>query len=74
MISIKNDKEINELIAKLRQGGSKQELGDYIRSRLNSQQSKKLSEILNDENALNEILNSPKAKELLKRIKGEDDG
>lgn len=74
MFAIKSDKDINDLIEKFRQGGSKQELGEYIKSKLNAEQGRKLDEILGDENKLNEILNSPKAKELLKRIKGEDDG
>ena len=74
MFAIKSDKDINDLIEKFRQGGSKQELGEYIKSKLNAEQGKKLDEILGDENKLNEILNSPKARELLKKIKGEDDG
>ncbi|MDO4847321.1 MAG: hypothetical protein Q3968_04220 [Clostridiaceae bacterium] len=74
MFAIKSDKDINDLIEKFRQGGSKQELGEYIKTKLNAEQGRKLDEILGDENKLNEILNSPKAKELLKKIKGEDDG
>ena len=74
MFAIKSDKDINDLIEKFRQGGSKQELGEYIKSKLNAEQGRKLDEILGDENKLNEIMNSPKAKELLKKIKGEDDG
>jgi len=74
VFAIKSEKDINGIMEKLRQGGSKQELGEYLKSKLNASQSKKLDEIINDENALNEILNSPKAKELLRRIKGEDDG
>lgn len=74
MFAIKSDKDINGLIEKFRQGGSKQELGEYIKSKLNAEQGRKLDEILGDENKLNEILNSPKARELMKKIKGEDDG
>lgn len=74
MFAIKSGKDINDLIEKFRQGGSKQELGEYIKSKLNAEQGRKLDEILGDENKLNEIMNSPKAKELLKKIKGEDDG
>ena len=74
MFAIKSGKDINGLIEKFRQGGSKQELGEYIKSKLNAEQGRKLDEILGDEKKLNEIMNSPKAKELLKRIKGEDDG
>ena len=74
MFAIKSEKDINALIEKFRQGGSKQELGEYIKSKLNAEQGRRLDEILGDENKLNEILNSPKAKELLRKIKGEDDG
>lgn len=74
MFAIKSEKDINEIIAKFRQGGSKQELGDYLKSKLNASQAKKLDEIINDENALKDILNTPKAKELLRRITGEDNG
>ena len=74
MFAIKSDKDINRLIEKFRQGGSKQELGEYIKTKLNAEQGRKLDEILGDENKLNEIMNSPKARELLKKIKGEDDG
>ena len=74
MIAIKSDRDINDIIQKFRQGGSKQELGEYIKTRLNSSQEKKLDEILNDEKALNDILNSPKAKELFKKLTGGNDG
>ena len=50
MFAIKSDKDINGLIEKFRQGGSKQELGEYIKSKLNAEQGRKLDEILGDEN------------------------
>ncbi len=74
MIAIKSERDINELTEKLRQGGSKQELGDYIKSQLSSDKRKQLDEILHDENALNEILNSPKAKELFSKLTGGNNG
>lgn len=74
MIAIKNEADINELIEKFRSGGSKEELGEYIKSKLNAEQSRRLDRILHDDKALTEILNSDKARELLKKMRGESDG
>ncbi len=69
-----NNADLNNILNGLKKGKSEKEAEDYLMSRLNSQQTKKLHEILNDEKAMNEMLNSPEARRLLKKLTGEDNG
>lgn len=74
MIAIKSDREINELIDGFKNNPSKKELGEYLKSKLNSEQSAKLDRILHDDRALKEILNTDKAKALIKKLTGDENG
>lgn len=52
----------------------KNELGNYLMSKLSSEQSSELNRILNDDKALKDLLSSEKAKNILKKLTGEKDG
>ncbi len=69
-----NNADLNSILKELKNGKSKKEAEDYLMSQLNSRQTKKLHEVLNDEKAMNEMLNSPEARRLFKKLTGEDNG
>ncbi len=73
MIAIKSE-DISNILEELKQGGTRQELGDYIRSKLNAEQSGRLDEILHDDNALKEILSTPRAQELFRKLTEDKNG
>lgn len=62
------DKMIGELKAK----GTKKEAEDYLMQQLSPTQSEKLEEVLRDENAARELLSTPQAQSLLRKLMGED--
>lgn len=64
------DKMINELKNK----GTKKEAEDYLMQQLNPTQSQKLKEVLENEDAARELLSSPQAQSLLKKIMGDQNG
>ena len=55
-------------------GGQKSKKGaeKFLKSKLSPEQSKKLSDVLSDENALKNLLSSDRAKELFKKLGGKD--
>lgn len=62
------DKMIGEMKAK----GSKKEVEDYLMQQLSSAQSKKLQEVLTDENAARALLQTPQAQSLMRKLMGEN--
>lgn len=60
--------EFDEIVNKMKNQKDKQEAQDYLMQKLNPSQSKKLQEVLSDKNALNQLLSTPQAKELLKKF------
>lgn len=71
---MKNGKNMDNLIDEIKKSRAKKEVEDYLMKQLDSDQSKKLGEIMNDDNAINELLSTPQAQSLLKKLLGEDDG
>ena len=74
MIAIKSERDTDKLIEDFKKSSSGKELGEYIKSKLTQQQGQQLDKILHDDNALKELLNSRKAKELLKKLTGDGNG
>ena len=62
------DKMIGEMKAK----GSKKEVEDYLMQQLSPAQSKKLQEVLSDENAARALLQTPQAESLMRKLMGEN--
>lgn len=61
------DKMIGEMKAK----DSKKEVEDYLMQQLSPAQSKKLQEVLSDENAARALLQTPQAQSLMRKLMGE---
>ncbi len=53
---------------------AKQDAANQMMSGLNADESKKLGEILNDKSKIDAILNSSAAKEIIKKINGNNNG
>ena len=51
---------------------SKKGAEKFLKNKLSPEQSKKLSDVLSDENALKNLLSSDRAKELFKKLGGKD--
>lgn len=64
----------NEIINEMKNKKSKKDAQDYLMSRLSSEQSQKLNEILGDRKALEQLLQSPAAKELYKKFTEDKNG
>ncbi|MBQ8766943.1 MAG: hypothetical protein IJZ16_09070 [Clostridia bacterium] len=69
-----SNKNFDEIIEKIKNKKSNDEAKEYLMNSLNSDQSKKLNELLSDKDALKSFLSSPKAQELLKRFTGDKNG
>ncbi len=69
-----NNKNFNEIINGVRGQGSKKAGEDYLKKNLSPSQSKKLQEVLSDKNAIEQLLSTPQAQELLKMFTEEQNG
>ncbi|MCI5796996.1 MAG: hypothetical protein MR019_09040 [Ruminococcus sp.] len=68
---MQND-NIDEIIDGIKNQKSKKGAEKFLKNKLSPEQSKKLSDVLSDENALKNLLSSDKAKELFKKLGGKD--
>lgn len=66
--------EMDEIFDDVRKGEDREKLAKKLKSRLNSDQRKKLEGLLGDKNALKKLMNSPKVKEIINKITEEDNG
>lgn len=73
VVSMSN-KNFDEIIDSIKSKKSNEETKEYLMKNLNENQSKKLKEVLSDKSALEKLLSSPKAQELLKRFTEEKNG
>ncbi len=67
-----NNMNLDELINGIKSKKSDTETEEYIKKSLTPDQTKKLNEILSDKSALQKLLSSPKAQEILKKF-GKDE-
>ncbi len=65
---------MDKMIHELKNKGTKKEAEDYLMQQLSPTQSKKLKEVLENEDAARELLSSPQAQSLLKKLMGDQDG
>lgn len=68
---MQND-NIDEIIDGIKSQKSKKGAEKFLKNQLSPEQSKKLSDVLSDENALKNLLSSDRAKELFKKLGGKD--
>ena len=68
---MQND-NIDEIIDGIKSQKSKEGAEKFLKNKLSPEQSKKLSDVLSDENALKNLLSSDRAKELFKKLGGKD--
>lgn len=63
-----SNKNFDEIIDGVKSKKSKEETQEYLMNSLTPNQSKKLQEVLSDRKALQQLLSTPKAQELLKKF------
>lgn len=68
-----SNKNFDEIINNIKSKKTNEETKDYLMQNLNENQSKKLKEVLSDKSALEKLLSSPKAQELLKKFTEDKD-
>lgn len=65
---------LDKIVAELKNKGTKKEAEDYLMQQLSPTQSEKLQAVLQDENAAKELLSTPQAQSLLKKLMGDQNG
>lgn len=65
---------LDKMVAELKNKGTKKEAEDYLMQQLSPAQSETLQEVLQDENAAKELLSTPQAQSLLKKLMGDQNG
>ena len=63
---------IDEIIDGIKSQKSKKGAEKFLKNKLSTEQSKKLSDVFSDEYALKNLLSSDRAKELFKKLGGKD--
>lgn len=63
-----SNSNFDEIINGVKGQNSKKVAEDYLMKQLNPNQSKRLQEVLSDRNALEQLLSTPQAQELLKKF------
>ncbi len=67
---MKDMPEFDDLLENL----NEKNLENYAKTHLSAKKQQKLNEILNDKKKLDAVLNSPQARELMKKLKGKKNG
>lgn len=65
---------LDKMVAELKRKGTKKEAEDYLMQQLSPAQSEKLQAVLKDENAAKELLSTPQAQNLMRKLMGDKDG
>ena len=63
-----SNKNFDEIINNIKAKRSSKETEEYLKENLSTEQSQKLKEILSDKKAIEKLLSTPKAQELLKKF------
>lgn len=63
-----SNENFNEIVNGMKNQRNKSEAQDFLMKKLNPDQSKKLQEVLSDRSAMEQLLSSPQAQELLKKF------
>ena len=67
VVSMSN-KNFDEIINNIKSKHTGKEAEEYLKENLSTEQSRKLKEILSDKKAIEKLLSTPKAQELLKKF------
>lgn len=65
---------LDKMVEELRKKGTKQDAKNYLKEQLSPAQNERLRQVLHDENAARELLSSPQAQSLLKKLMGDNNG
>ena len=63
-----SNEEFNKIVDDMKNQKNRQEAQDYLMKQLKPDQSKKLQELLSDKGAIDKLLSTPQAQELLKKV------
>lgn len=66
-----SNNNFDEIVEKMKNQKDNKEAQDFLMKKLNPSQSKKLQEVMSDRNALEKMLSTPQAQELLKKFMGD---
>lgn len=66
-----NNNNFDEIVEKMKNQKDKSEAQDFLMKNLNPSQTKKLQEVMSDRKALEQLLSTPQAQELLKKFMGD---
>lgn len=69
-----SNNNFDEIINGIKGQNSKKGAEDYLMKQLSTDQSKRLQEVLSDRSALEKLLATPQAQELLKKFMGDKNG
>ena len=63
-----NNENFNKIVDDMKKQKNRQDAQDYLMQQLKPDQGKRLQEILSDKNAMEKMLSTPQAQELLKKF------
>ena len=63
-----SNNNFDEIVEKMKNQKDKNEVQDFLMKKLNPSQSKKLQEVMSDRTALEQLLSTPQAQELLRKF------
>ena len=63
-----NNENFNKIVDDMKKQKKRQDAQDYLMQQLKPDQSKRLQELLSDKNAIEKMLSTPQAQELLKKF------
>ena len=63
-----NNENFNKIVDDMKKQKNRQDAQDYLMQQLNPDQSKRLQELLSDKSAMEKMLSTPQAQELLKKF------
>lgn len=66
-----SNNNFDEIVEKMKNQKDNKEAQDFLMKKLNPTQSKKLQEVMSDRNALEKMLSTPQAQELLRKFMGD---
>lgn len=69
-----NNKNFNEIVSEIKKQTTKEGTEDFLMKQLEPEQSRRLQDILGDKSAIEQLLSTPQAKSLLKKLTEDENG
>lgn len=69
-----NNKNFNEIVSEIKKQTTKEGAEDFLMKQLEPEQSRRLQDILGDKSAIEQLLSTPQAKSLLKKLTEDENG